>query len=242
MPKRLGLDLLMMIALLVGLAFQWTGDFIHEIVGFVFVGLFMFHFIWNKWWYLMVFKGDFPKKNIMGNTINVALIVTLIAMSVSGFLQSDIIADAVGVKLDHSMGKIPLFNMPLRDLHALTSYWVFVLSAFHLGVHWSVVMKHVSKWSGFVFSGRIRTPLMRGLTCLIAVYGLYFFDDRQLAAKLSAYFSFDFWDFRNNTLGFFAGYTAVIGLYVTSAYSLTRLLRKARKGGSARRVLRNRQA
>lgn len=55
---------------------------------------------------------------------------------------------------------------------------------------------------------------LRLVSALVVAYGVKASFDRNLPAKLIAYYSFDFWSFEESTLGFFAGFLYIMGIFV----------------------------
>lgn len=115
------IDILMMILLLLVMAYPFTGQSIHIVLGIMMVVCFLIHHYLNRRWYLSLFKGKTtPIKNLFIG-INSLLLICVLAIALSGLTLA---------------GYIPLMSYYLaRKIHLVCSYWSYLLMGLHVGLH-----------------------------------------------------------------------------------------------------------
>ena len=208
MLKKLSLDLVMTALILLAFAYPLTGNSVHEPIGLVVLGFFIVHNVaLNSRWYASLLKGKYNGRRIAGIVVNLLVLATTVTLVLSGLANSRLIGGLLGIEGDF---------LP-RKVHTTAAYWFLVLMSIHLGMHWRMVMAEVRKMTGISGNSRLRSLLLRCAAALIAAYGVHASLERNLYAKLVAYFSFDYWNFDESivvTLSYFAQYLAIIGVYV----------------------------
>lgn len=108
-----------------------------------------------------------------------------------------------------------------RQVHMLCSYWGFLLMSLHLGLHWSMVLAAVRRFS--------KAQWLRWLGWLTAAYGVYALWKRGLPEYLFLRTHFVFFDYEEPVLFFFADYLAIMGLFIFCGYYGCRLLSRRKK-------------
>jgi hypothetical protein len=136
---RLFFDLVLGALLIFEMLYSLTGNFLHEVVGFVFFFTIALHLVltrkWTKSAVISVRKGRsmaFAQKARM--VLAVLLAVCGVALAVSSIAISNIIA---GASLDVTT---PLYEV-MYMVHVVSSYSLCVLTIVHLAIHWSVMAK-----------------------------------------------------------------------------------------------------
>lgn len=115
------IDILMMILLLLVMAYPFTGQSIHIILGIMMVICFLIHHYLNRRWYLSLFKGKTTPVKALFIGINSLLLVCVLAIALSGLTLA---------------GYIPLMSYYLaRKIHLVCSYWGYLLMGLHVGLH-----------------------------------------------------------------------------------------------------------
>lgn len=208
MLKKLAIDLVMTTLILLAFANQLTGNTVHELIGFVVLGFFLVHNVaLNRRWYTSLLKGKYNARRIASITVNLLVLTTTATLVVSGLVNSRLIGGLLGIESD---------LLP-REIHTTAAYWFLVLMSIHLGMHWRMVMAEVRKLLGISGGGRLRPLLVRSVAALIFAYGVHASQERNLYAKLIAYFSFDYWNFDESLISiivYFTQYLGIIGVYV----------------------------
>ncbi len=123
-------DLCMTVLLLCLMAYQVTGEVLHEWIGVGMTLLVIFHQILNIKWYKATFKGKYNAYRILSLVINIALIA---AFGLTAFCGMSMSGHAVPFL--YGMTKVSF----ARRMHLSMSYWAFVLIGLHLGLHIPVI-------------------------------------------------------------------------------------------------------
>ena len=210
------IDFMMTILLLFLMARQITGDFVHEWLGAGMMFLWTVHHILNWNWYGKLFKGKYSTFRILQVVIDIALFLSMIGLMVSGMLLSRKVFTFL-----HLSGGVAL----ARSIHIPFAYWGFVLMAFHLGLHWKMLIGLVGKVVGPRSFTRIKVSLRISATC-VAIYGVYAFVKNRFLSYMLLTSSFVFFDFEKPTILFLVEYVAIMGLFVYLAHYVSKGFQK----------------
>lgn len=208
--------MIMTVLLLFLMARQLTGDSAHEWLGAAMLILWIAHHILNRSWYSHLFKGKYTPVRIFQTVINVAVLLSMLGLMVSGIILSREVFAFLPIS-----GGIAL----ARQLHVLSAFWGFVLMALHLGLHWNMILGMMRKAVGPVTSKPLRI-LLRIAAALVAGYGLYAFLKNQFLSYMFLMSSFVFFDFERPVLLFFTEYLAIMGLFIFLAYYISKGIQK----------------
>ena len=88
MKIKIILDLLMTVVLLVLMAFQITGQELHEWFGTGMLVLFLMHNVLNFKWYKNLFKGRYTMFRALQTVINLAVLISMLCLAYSGMSVS----------------------------------------------------------------------------------------------------------------------------------------------------------
>ncbi len=158
MKKKI-IDIILVIVLLFLMAYQVTGEMLHEWIGIAMTVLVIVHQILNRKWYGALFKG---KYNIFRTVTTVANILLLASFALTAFCGMSM--SGYAVPFLYGMSGIAF----ARRFHLAMSFWTFILMGFHLGLHIPAMLPKMKP------SKIIRTILPVFFTC-IAGYGLFLF-------------------------------------------------------------------
>ncbi|WP_158240574.1 DUF4405 domain-containing protein [Telmatospirillum siberiense] len=206
----------MTILMLLAFAYQLTGNMAHEFIGFSMALIFLSHNTFNYRWYTALTKITYSPTVITRSIINIILLSITVMLTISGILNSHIIFSRPQTE----------GYLATRQFHTLMAYWFLILSSLHLGMHWKMIMAFVWRRTGIAWTGHSRTNFLRILSVSIAVCGAISSFDRGILSKLTAEYSFDYWNFDEFTMGFFAEYIAIMGMYSCFAYYALKLFKK----------------
>ncbi len=226
--KRLSLDLVMVALVLLEFAYRLTGSTVHELIGLSMFTLFIVHGAWNWRWFVAVFNGRYAGLRIASTAINVLLLIAVVLMIVSGLLNSDLLFSLLRVE----------FDLLPRELHTASAYWFLVLMGVHLGMHWKMVMAEAKKWGGSAWTSLpapLRTVLLKLSSAGIAGYGLLACLERDVLARMTAYYSFGSGELDEPLLGFLVQFAAIVGLHCYLAYQALQFFkRRSRADGGTK--------
>jgi len=204
---RLSLTGTAAVLLLVALAYWWQGNFVHEVAGTLMFALLVGHNLINRRWYGTLARPKPPLRTIVTIASNLSLLGTMLLLLVTSVLASQSL-----------FAFLPLPSFSLRELHVLAAFWVLVIFAVHLGLHWSIVMGAVRNALGLKGPGIARTWVLRALAAAIAAYGVHSSFVMMMGSKLLNRPTLDMWDFSQATVQFFAHYGSIVGLYAALAH------------------------
>ena len=211
---KIAVDILMTLALLFLMGYQFWQDAAHEWAGTGMFLLFILHHILNGNWHRAVFRGRYTPAGVFQLVIDLLVLLAMIGLMVSGVILSN-----------HVFAFLPIRGGMgfARLLHMAASYWGFVLMALHLGLHWGMVLGMGRK---ALRPSRIRRVLLPVLGGCVAVYGLIAFPRRDLITYMLVRTHFVFFDFSEPIPLFYLDYLAMMGTFIFLAHSISRLLRK----------------
>lgn len=155
-------DVILTAMLLCLMAYQVTGNAIHEWVGIAMLAIVIVHQVLNRKWYGSLIKGRYRAYRIVMTALDV---LVLAAFALDTFTGMAISYTAVHFLL----GMIPLATA--RMLHRGVSYWVFALMGVHLGFHFPVLASGLSKTT---------KRILLIMLIVIAVTGLFLFLDSDM--------------------------------------------------------------
>lgn len=191
--------LLMAMLILLSFAFGLTGPEWHEVVGLGFIAVAFSHLVLNRWWFRMLIERRSMIQPCAKIT-NILLLVATLVMLVTGLMQSHLF----NLFADQGAG------LNLRRHHTIAAYWMFILSAWHIGLHVPVwaALKNRLLLNKPILASIVNGALWPALT-VISIYGAFFAFIRDFVHKLFGLSTFDFWDFQAAPFGFFIGYVCV---------------------------------
>ena len=149
----------MTVSLLFLMAYQVTGEVLHEWIGVGMTVLVIVHQILNRKWYGAVFKGKYNPYRTVTTAVNVLLLLSFFMTAFSGMSMS-----SHAVPFLYGMAPVSF----ARKMHLVMSHWSFVLMGIHLGLHIPVMTARMKT------EGKTGT-VIAALFCCIAGTGLFLF-------------------------------------------------------------------
>jgi len=156
--KRI-LDISMTVLLLCLMAYQVTGEKLHEWGGIIMTLLVIVHQILNRRWYSSLFKGKYNAYRTLSTAVNILLFVGFFMTAICGMSMS-----GHAVPFLYGMLKVSF----ARQMHLSLSHWTFVFMGLHLGIHIPVIFSKIKA------SEKAKNILL-AVFCCAAAFGLYFF-------------------------------------------------------------------
>lgn len=205
---KLTIDLFMTVLMLAAMAYNLTGNMIHELLGVSLFALFIVHSILNRRWYQTVIKRKHNTRRVLNTAVNLLLFVMMLMLLVSSVLVSRSLFAFIPVD----------GGLIARQIHILAAYWGFILISIHLGMHWGMIIGMVQKIPVIPSPNRGRTFAVRVMAVLIAVYGVYAFFERGVGYKLILYYTYSYWNFDESAMFFFTDYLSIMGVCICVTY------------------------
>ncbi len=185
--KRI-VDACMTVLLLLLMAYQVTGETLHEWFGIGMTVLLILHHVLNRRWYAALFKGTYNALRVVTVFVNTLLLAAIALTALCGMAMS---AHAV----PFLYGMLPVSFA--RQFHLAMSHWSFLLMGLHLGLHLPVMT------AGFHWSGK-RKKAALAVFGAIACVGFWFFIRNGIPAYLFFRTPFAFFDFNKSAALVFA--------------------------------------
>lgn len=220
---KMRIDILMTALLLGLMAYQITGQALHEWFGAGELLLFIAHNILNIRWYGNLFKGKYSLLRIVQTTVNFGVLISMLCLGYSGIVMSR-----------HVFAALPVSGpmATARSMHMAASYWGFVLMSFHLGMHWGMVtgmFGRLSKGKNLLdrFLPDRALPglsvwVLRLAAVLIAGYGLLCFIRKDIVSYMFLKNEFVFFDFEQSMLSVILECAAMMGFWVFAGFYITK--------------------
>lgn len=213
MYLKMGIDILMTALLLGLMAYQITGQALHEWFGAGMLVLFIAHNILNIRWYGNVLKGKYRLLRIIQTTVNFSVLLSIICLGYSGIVMSRHVFAPFSI---HG----PMATA--RSMHMAASYWGFVLMSFHLGMHWGMVTGMFGRLSkGRTLPG-LSVWVLRLAAVLIAGYGQLCFIRKDIVSYMFLENEFVFFDYEQGMFSVILEYAAMMGFWVFAGFYITK--------------------
>lgn len=211
---KMSIDFLMTVFLLMLMAYQITGEKLHEWLGVVMVVLFLVHNFLNIRWYGHLLKGKYTVLRILWTIVNVSVLAAMLVLAYSGIVMSRYVFSALPFNGGMATARV---------MHLAGSYWGFVLMSIHLGLHWGMVISMFHKFSGgkkYVVS----LWIFRLIAVLIAGYGAVCFYKADILSYMFLKVEFAFLDYEKSAALIFTEYMAMMGFWVFIVYYVSKAL------------------
>ena len=140
--KRI-VDGVLTVLLLFLMAYQVTGDVLHECLGIGMTVTLILHHILNRKWYKALFKGKYSPYRIIMTAVNTLMLAAIALTALSGMSMS-------GHAVPFMYGLINV--MTARTLHLAMSYWSFILMGVHIGLHIKAMTAKMSDRGKVIFN------------------------------------------------------------------------------------------
>lgn len=214
---KITIDILMTLALLFLMGYQFWSDVLHEWAGTAMFLLFLLHHMLNANWYKSLFKNKYTPMRIFQLIVDVSVFLTMLGLMVSGIMLSNHVFDFLPIRGHMGFARL---------LHMASSYWGFVLMSLHLGLHWNMFLAITRKTLKLRKSSRLQKIVLTVAGVAIAIYGTVRFFQKELLTYMLLKTHFVFFDFNESVLPFYLDYLAMMGGFIFIAHYIGLLLRK----------------
>lgn len=157
MKKKIIIDSIMLVLMLLVFSKAFLAAIYHEIIGVILLILFIIHLILNITYIKSIFKGNFKAKGIIMLFINIIFFITFLASIILGVLSSQELLKFLNVG-----------SFVASKLHKIISYICIVVLGIHLGVNFNFMFGKIEK----IIKNNI---IKYFISVLIIAYGIYSF-------------------------------------------------------------------
>ncbi|EEG75289.1 DUF4405 domain-containing protein [[Clostridium] hylemonae] len=212
-------DFAMAALLPVLMAYSLLGEAVHEWVGVAMFSLFLFHNALNWKWYKNLFGGRHSSVRLLGTAVNILILLLMLSLMASGIVMSRYAFQFLAIEGGASLA---------RTVHLAASYWCYVLTSVHLGLHGGMFLGMLRKAFHMEKASQKRRVVLRIVAVLLSAYGIYAFIQRGLIGYMLLQIQFVFFDFSEPLVFFFLDYLAVMALFTLLGYYAAKLLAKVK--------------
>lgn len=215
---KITVDVMMTLVLLFLMGYQLWGDVLHEWAGLGMFALFLLHHGLNWKWHKHLLRGKYTPLRTVGTVVNALIFLLMLLLMASGIVMSRYVFDFLRISGGMSLA---------RTAHLVAPYWLYVLTAFHLGLHGAVLLGMMKKATGIKTASKLRTLALRLLAAACACYGAYAFIKRDFLDYMFYRTHFAFFDFSEPAVFFLIDYLAVMALFAFGGYYLSKAMRRS---------------
>ncbi len=211
---RMPLDIVMTVLsiILMGGAYLFPADIVHEILGVALFVLWAVHIALNRRWYGAVFRGSYDIRRVLQTVINCGILICALFLMVSGVILSNHVF--VFLHIGGGLGFA-------RTAHLLASHWYYMFLSLHIGMHVAMVAGRMH----IPTAGRVAVAL-RIVVALVSLYGIYAFIVRGIWRYLVLQQQFFFFDLERGYVLFALDYSAIVVLFAAVIHYLNKLLQR----------------
>lgn len=153
------LDIIIMLLMIFLIAYQVTGEVLHEWLGIGLTVLVLVHQILNRKWYQAFFKGRYNPYRVITTVVDIILLASFFFTAFCGMSMSTHAVPFLN-------GMVPV--MFAKQMHLSMSFWSFILMGLHLGLHIPLIA------AGLKSCPKIKTAATI-IFAVISCMGLYLF-------------------------------------------------------------------
>ena len=206
-------DVCMTVLLLCLMAYQVTGETLHEWIGVGMTVLLIVHHILNFKWYKSLFKGKYNAYRVVTVIVNTLLLASIALTALCGMAMS-------AHSVPFLYGMLPVSFA--RQTHLAMSFWSFILMGLHLGLHIPAMT------AGLKSDGKKKTAVAAGCAALAGV-GFWLLLRNNIPDYLFFRTHFAFFDYEKNPVLVFAENLAVLFAFAFLGAAVAVFIRVCRK-------------
>ncbi|MBR6361374.1 MAG: DUF4405 domain-containing protein, partial [Clostridia bacterium] len=175
------IDIVMTLVLFFLMAYQVTGEALHEWLGISLTALVIFHNILNRRRYRALGKGRYNLTRIILTAVDISLLLCFFCTALCGISMSS-----------HAVPFLSGFLPPAfaRNAHLALSHWSFALMGIHIGLHLPQIASGAGK--------KVRAVLFT-LLCVCAAAGIYLLIKDNFFGYMFLQIKFAFFDYEKNS-------------------------------------------
>ena len=208
--KKIIIDILMFIALILEFSKAYLSPLIHELLGVSITILFITHLILNRQYIKTIFKGKYNFNRILLLIINIILFVSMLTTIVSGLIISQVLLKGISK-----------YNMDISKLHIIVSFVSILLIGLHLGFKLNLVVKKIP-----LFRHKILLAIINIILLIVGCYSIYKIRFFSYLFGINTFFSKDLNLLTNATM-----YATITISFSIVMYYINNMLLKAKKPG-----------
>ena len=172
MKKKIIVDILMFILMLLEFSRGYMKPIFHEIFGICLIVLVILHLIFNRNYFKTIFKGKYNLKKTIMLIINAGFMITFILSMIFGLLSSQELLKFLNIG-----------NLRIVELNKILAYISLIFMGLHLGINFNAMYGKISN--------KIKNKILIYLIDLIIiVIGIYSFISLDILKHITGEFGF----------------------------------------------------
>lgn len=216
MRIKLWIDLAMTILFIVLMAFRTSENIVHEIIGVALLVLIIVHIIQNPRWLISIFKGNYSVLRAYKTTIILLTLLIFLILAVNAvFISRNVF------EFFHLDG-----SLLVRKIHVFCASWSLILISMHLGCQWNSIAVILKKTFRFVTFSQHLLLAKEVAAVAFIMLGIQSFVQRNIAAKLVMYYTYDSFYPDESTLNILTDYIKIIAMFTILSFYITKALQK----------------
>ena len=219
---RMPIDILMTVlsVILMGGAYLFPSDIVHEILGVALLLLWALHIALNRRWFGAIFRGKYNPYRVMQTVINCSILVCVIFLMISGIILSNHVFTFLNIQSGLGFARIA---------HLLASHWYYLFMSLHIGLHAGMIANKIKQKREAENSSKkpSRRIIFRILLALVCLYGIYAFIARGVWKYLILQQQFFFFDLEKGYILFAVDYISIIVLFATVSHCAAKIIKKS---------------
>lgn len=201
-------DVSMTVLLIFLINYQMTEQEAHEWLGVAMLLVLLLHQGLEYRWYMGLLRGKWNATRALMTTVNIALLAAFLLTGISGVIMSQ-----YAVPFAHS----DTWLSWARQTHLTCSFWSFILTGVHVGLHWGMIAGRLPDNR----TGKISAML---LSMLVAGWGFALFAKSDIPDALFLRTHFIFLDYDKAALLTLIETLAQLSAWVLLGYQILRLV------------------
>ena len=212
---RMPIDISMTVlsVILMGGAYLFPSDIVHEILGVALLLLWAWHIALNRRWFGAIFRGKYNPYRIIQTVINCSILVCVIFLMISGIILSNHVFTFLNIQSGLGFARIA---------HLLASHWYYLFMSLHIGLHAGMIANKMQK----TLYNKLQKNIFRSLLAFTCAYGAYAFVARGVWKYLILKQQFFFFDLERGYILFAVDYLAIIVLFATVSHLAAKIIKK----------------
>ena len=196
-------DAAMISLLLPVMAYQITGNFLHEWMGVILFFFFTIHHILNWNGYRTILKGRYTAARNILTVIGLLLILSVLGLMISGVMISHSLFGFLNLGTDDIWVKI----------HIASAAWGYVLMSVHIGLHFGKIQQMFKRAVSKAFLNK-------------SIYGVGAFLFRKIGLKMAFLMGYSVYIYDEPKILLFLDYFSIMILFVNVSYICMKRVKK----------------
>lgn len=176
MTKKLIVDLLLFVFMILEFSRSYLSSWSHELFGILLLALMILHLYLNKNYLKNIFKGKYNSKRLIMAVVNISFAVAFSLSLIFGILSSEEILSFLNLR-----------SSSIIKFHKTFSYISLVLVGLHLGLNLKVMLIKIQKLINNII-------ILNLIEIIIIAYGVFSFFKHDILKHISGYYDFAFSD------------------------------------------------